>query len=192
MFIESIVWSGLAIDRDFKVWQVKEEAISILGMPYQDLKKQIHMAGTRARTRAEWNREATTRMEDLIEIDRNASYIEPGLEDEERGIIQSVQCGGNMGKQLISTFNNAFDDKCNYCREGLSNGTHIRWECKFFEPARQEADKALADIPRKYLSDPIKCGIAPAMSIEGELTYWGFEVDSHETPETTKNARCRP
>ena len=89
-----------------------------------------------------------------------------------------------MGTQLISTFNNAFEDKCNYCREGPSNGTHIRWECKFFEPVRQDTDKALADIPRKYLSDPIKCGIAPAISIEGELTYWGTEVDSQETPET--------
>ena len=24
------------------------------------------------------------------------------------------------------------------------------------------------------------------MSIEGELAYWGIEVDSHETPETNK------
>ena len=89
-----------------------------------------------------------------------------------------------MGKQLISTSNNAFADKCNYCRNAPSNGTHIRWECKFFEPTRQDTDKALADIPRKYLSDPSKCGIAPAMSIEGELAYWGTEVDSQETPQT--------
>ena len=80
----SIAWNGLAVDKDFKIWQVKEEAISILNMPYQDLKKQIHMAGTRARARAEWNRETTTIMEELIEIDRKTSTIAPGLDDEEK------------------------------------------------------------------------------------------------------------
>ena len=144
------------------------------------------MAVTRARSRAEWNRAATTRMDDLIEIDRNASTIAPEFEDEDRGIIRSVQCGGNMGMQLISTFNNAFEDKCNYCHEGPSNGTHIRWGCKYFEPIRQETDKASADIPSKYLSDPIRCGIAPAMSIGGELAFWGAEVGMQETPETKK------
>ena len=48
LLIESVVWNGLVIDRDFKIWQTKEEVISILGMPYQDLKKQVHMAATRA------------------------------------------------------------------------------------------------------------------------------------------------
>ena len=72
-----------------------------------------------------------------------------------------------MGKQHIAMFNNAYEDKCNYCSNGPSTGTHIRWECVYFEPTRQETDKAMADIPRTYLSDPIKCGIAPAMNIEG-------------------------
>lgn len=36
------------------------------------------------------------------------------------------------------------------------------------------------------MSDPIKCGIAPAISIEGELAYWGTEVDSYEPPETKR------
>ena len=98
LLIESIVWNGLAIDRDFKIWQSKEEAISILGMPYQDLKKQIHMAATRARSKAEWNREATTRMEDVIEIDRNVSNIAPDVNDEDRGIIRSVQMRWKHGK----------------------------------------------------------------------------------------------
>ena len=53
-------------------------------MPYQDLQKHIHMAATRARTRAEWNRETTTRMEELIEIDRKASTIAPSLGEEEK------------------------------------------------------------------------------------------------------------
>ena len=153
-------------------------------MPYQDLKKQVHMAATRARTKAEWNRETTTRMEDLMEIDRKTSTIATDLDDEEKGIIRNIQCGGNMGKKFIATFNNAYEDKCNYCRNGPSTGTHIRWGCEYFEPIRQTTDKALADIPRKYLTDPAKCGIAPAMSMDGSLTYWGSKVDTQETAQT--------
>lgn len=155
-------------------------------MPYQDLKKQIHMAAARARTKAEWRRATTTRMEELYEIDRIASTVDTKLAEEDRGIIRSVQCGGSMGKQLISTFNNAYEDKCNYCRQAASTGTHIRWECEYVEPVRQATDKALADIPRQYLIDPVKCGIAPALQIEGGLTYWGMQVESQETPETNK------
>ena len=144
------------------------------------------MAAARARTKAEWRRATTTRMEELYKIDRKASTIDTSLAEEKKGIIRSVQCGGNVGKQLISTFNNAYEDKCNYCRKAASTGTHIRWECEYFEPIRQATDKAIADIPRKYLSDPVKCGIAPALYIEGELTYWGMEVDSQESPETKR------
>ena len=186
LLIESIIWNGLAIDKDFKVWQVKEEPISILHMPYQDLKKQIHMAATRARTIAEWQRESTTRMEDLIEIDRKASVVNPDMDEEDKGIVKNIQCGGSMGKQYISTFNDAYEEKCNYCRNGPSTGMHIRWECAHFEPIRQETDKALAEIPRKYLSDPIKCGIGPAMVIDDELAFWGTEVDSNEKEEIKK------
>ena len=39
--IESVVWSGLAIDADFKVWQRDEEPIDILKMPYQSLKTML-------------------------------------------------------------------------------------------------------------------------------------------------------
>lgn len=65
-------------------------------------------------------------MEELIEIDRKASTIAPGLDDEEKGIVRSIQCEGNMGKQHIAMFNNAYEEKCNYYHNGPSTGTHIR------------------------------------------------------------------
>ena len=53
----------------------------------------------------------------------------------------------------------------------------FRWECRFFEPKRQEIDPDLAAVPRKYFATCIRCGIAPAMKMEGERTYWGMNVD---------------
>ena len=94
LLIESIVWNGLAIDKDFTVWQKGEEPISILKFPYQSLKKQLHMQAVRARTIAEWGRDTSTRMVGLREIDRQASLINPKLSEEEKGIVRKVQMGG--------------------------------------------------------------------------------------------------
>ena len=70
LLIESAVWSGIAIDRELKLWQRNEEPICLLIMPFQNLKKQLHMMATRARTNAEWHRASSTRMAGLREIDR--------------------------------------------------------------------------------------------------------------------------
>ena len=39
LLIDSVVWHGLAIDKDFQIWQTGEEPVSILMMPYQNLKR---------------------------------------------------------------------------------------------------------------------------------------------------------
>ena len=61
---------------------------------------------------------------------------------------------------------------------------HIRWQCKHFEPQRRELNPELAAVPPKYLLQCIQCGIAPAMKIEGERTYWGMDVDEDEDVKT--------
>ena len=57
---------------------------------------------------------------------------------------------------------------------------HIRWDCEVFEPNRVEVDPKLARVPRRYLNSCIRCGIAPAMKVEGDKTFWGLEVDADE------------
>ena len=61
LLIESIVWNGLAIDRGLNIWQRNEQPVYLLKMPYQDLKPQLHMMATRARTLAESRRHTSTR-----------------------------------------------------------------------------------------------------------------------------------
>ena len=184
LLIESIVWCGLVIDKDLNVWQKQEEPVNILSMPYQNLKAQLHMQAARARTNAEWNRDSTTRMVGLREIDRQASLVGAGLTEEEKGVVRTIQMGGTMSKQNIAAFNEDVDTKCSYCQEATASGIHIRWQCKYFEQTRVETDKELAQVPRHYLLDCIRCGVAPAMKVEGELTYWGMKVDDKETEET--------
>ena len=148
-----------------------EEPVNILSMPYQNLKAQLHMQATRARTNAEWNRDSSTRMAGLREIDRQASLVGAGLTEEEKGVVRTIQMGGTMSKQSIAAFNEDVDTKCTYCQEAAASGTHIRWQCEYFEKTRVETDKELARVPRHYLLDCIRCGVAPAMKVEGELTY---------------------
>ena len=38
LLVESVVWNGLAIDKNFQLWQAGEEPVSILATPYQSLK----------------------------------------------------------------------------------------------------------------------------------------------------------
>lgn len=38
LLIESVVWHGMRIDDDLRIWQRKEEPISIMEGPYQNLK----------------------------------------------------------------------------------------------------------------------------------------------------------
>ena len=184
LLIESVIWNGLVIDKNFTIWQRGEEPVSVLSMPYQNLKSQLHMQASRARALAEWGITTSTRMAGLREIDRQASQIDPKLDDEEKGVVRTIQMGGNMGKQQIAAFNQDIDGECNYCREAPSTGPHIRWTCKYFEPLRQRTDKDLAQIPRHYLLECVRCGVAPAMKMEGELTYWGMNVAEHETQNT--------
>ena len=44
-------------------------------------------------------------------------------------------------------------------------------------------DPALAAVPRKYLLECIKCGVALAMKILGGKTYWGTDVEDSEKAE---------
>ena len=89
-----------------------------------------------------------------------------------------------MSKQSIAAFNEDVDTKCTYCQEATASGMHVRWQCEYFEKTRAETDEKLARVPRHYLLECIRCGVAPAMKVEGELTYWGMKVDDKETKET--------
>ena len=49
-----------------------------------------------------------------------------------------------------------------------------------------QADPKLAKVPRKYFAACIKCGIAPAMKVEGEKTFWGRELAEGESEEVKR------
>ena len=53
LLIEAVVWNGLVIDDDLKIWQRNEEPIDLVKMPYQTLQTQLLMMAARARTLAE-------------------------------------------------------------------------------------------------------------------------------------------
>ena len=54
---------------------------------------------------------------------------------------------------------------------------HVIWCCPYFQPQREEQDKELADIPIGYLLPCIQRGIAPAMKLDGNATFWGQNLE---------------
>ena len=109
-----------------------------------------------------------------LEIDNDISRIANNLEEEEEtGILRTVQMGGNQALNDITDYNQDVDRMCRYCGEAVSTSDHIRWSCKHFDPVRKEVDAELASIPHKYFPSCVKNGIAPAMKADGQQTYWG-------------------
>ena len=113
-----------------RIWQSEEEPIDIMAYPFQKLKVALNATAARARTRAEWMRRNSKRM-NVREIDRTASQIDPKLSDESKGLVRTTMMGGTMAKQEIAKFNEEYDEKCNYCLEAPSTSDHIKWRCKF-------------------------------------------------------------
>ena len=149
LLIESIIWNGLVLDGEMRIWQSEEEPIDLIAFPFQKLKVALNATAARARTRAEWLRRNSKRM-NVREIDRTASQIDPKLSDESTGLVRTIMMGGTMAKQEIAKFNEDYDEKCDYCHEYASTSDHIKWGCKFFEPTRCATDEELTAIPRHY------------------------------------------
>ena len=106
MLIESVVWHGMRIDDNLRIWQRNEEPISIMKVPYQNLKPLILKAAGRSRNRAEWHRGISSkRGRAPLEIDNNLSQIAVNLEEEEKGILRTVQMGGTQALNEIVEYN---------------------------------------------------------------------------------------
>lgn len=83
LLIESVLWNGMQIDAELRIWQRNEQPISILEVPYQNLKTLVLKASGRARNRAEWHRGVSSkRGRAPLEIDNDISRIAPTLHEE--------------------------------------------------------------------------------------------------------------
>jgi len=178
LLIESTVWHGMKIDSNFKLWQKNEQPISIMEVPYQSLKPLLTKAAGRARNRAEWHRGASSkRARAPLETDRDLSRIAQTLDEEGKGILRVIQMGGNLAGSEVADFNEDVNKICQYCNAAPSTQDHIRWECSFFAPTRMSIDEGLAKLPHHCIPSCLKNGIAPAMKVDGNKTYWGTDFD---------------
>ena len=177
LLIEAVLWHGMAIDKDLKIWQSNEPVIDILTMPMQNLKTIIQLAAARARSRAEWFRNTSSLIsKGTLEIDRDISQPSKILNDIEKGIVATSLMGGNQARCEISKYNEDVDNTCSYCREAESTADHIKWVCKEFKEVRTSIDAELARVPPDFLNYNVRCGIAPAMKADGKTTFWGKQL----------------
>ena len=54
--------------------------------------------------------------------------------------------------------------------------SHTIWRCDFFNDIKKATDEVLHSIPFEYMHECIRCGIAPAMKMQGKATFWGKEL----------------
>ena len=152
LLIESILWNGMQIDNQLRIWQRQEQPISILETPYQNLKTSILKAAGRARNRAEWHRGVSNkRARAPVEIDNDISRIAPCLDEESKGILRVVQMGGSQALEHIAGYNEDIGAVRTYCNKATSTSDHKRWECEYFKSVRTEIDEELANIPHQMI-----------------------------------------
>ena len=187
LLIEAALWHGMAIDDKLNLRQKAEQHIDIVGMPYQSLKKLTLQAAAIARNRAEWSRDTgNSLVREFREIDRDVSQLDPNLDEQSKGIIRTAQMGGNMDKCEIAKFNQDVMRICDYCGEDECTTDHLRWSCEFFKQQRKEVDEDLAGIPVQWLPLNIRRGIAPAMKMDGNATFWGKSLDDNLSEKARK------
>ena len=190
LLIETVLWHGMMIDKDLKLWQKNEVPLDILRTPYQDLKALSLGAATRARTRAERKRETSNMLtRECLELDREASMIDPKMPELEKGIIRTAQMGGNMDKAAIAKFDEDVSKECTYCFEGDATTDHLL-VCKHFRRHRADLDSKLAEVPVSMLPLNVRKGMAPAMKLNGKATFWGKELGDDISDATKRMLGC--
>ena len=106
LLIESVLWNGMQIDAEIRIWQRNEQPISILEPPYQHFKTLILKASGRARNRAEWHRGArSNRGRALLEIDNDITASPLPSTKRKKGILRVVQMGGSQALGQIANYN---------------------------------------------------------------------------------------
>ena len=85
-----------------------------------------------ARTAAEWRRDTDARPQ-CREYDREASQVDPTLDEQEKGIIRTFMMGSKISKKEIAKINEDKSGKCDYCKEEDVGIEHVPWKCSFFK-----------------------------------------------------------
>ena len=138
LLIEAALWHGMAIDDQLFLRQKTEQPIHIMKAPYQNLKMLTLHAATVSRNRAEWNRNTSnTMIKECRDIDREASLVDPKMEENGKGIIRTSQIVGQMHTRGISKFNQDVTKTCTYCEGDECTTDHLRWKCKYFDEKRK-------------------------------------------------------
>ena len=92
LLIESVAWHGMKLDANLRIWQKNEDPISILDVPYQNLKPLILKAAGRSRNKTEWHRRASSKRGIApLEIDNDLSRIAPTVDEEEKASFESYR-----------------------------------------------------------------------------------------------------
>ena len=94
LLIKSVLWHGMKIDDDLRIWQKNEPPIDVIATPFQALKPLMLQAATRARTRAEKSRDTSNLLAtEFLEIDKEITQVSKELSEEEKGFAMISMMG---------------------------------------------------------------------------------------------------
>ena len=75
-----------------------------------------------------------------LEIDNDVSRFAQNFDDEAKGILRTVQMGGNQALNDIADFNQDIGRMCSYCHEAISTSDHIKYASLNLEPSSTQGN----------------------------------------------------
>ena len=112
------------------------------------------------------------------------------MDDEQRITLETLKTGANWTAQAAYHTGTSESKACPLCTCETQNADHI-WYCDALKSKRLEYDETLAAINPDTLPNPVKVGIAPALTADPRQFYWGNTVVG-ETLTSEENTRCCP
>ena len=174
-----------AMDSNLCIHMQGEPFIDVLRCPFQELRPLATGLATRARTEASSGKRAVTYT--LFEVDAAATQAAYSVLDESRANYRRVaQNAGSWGKDTILKTGYIDNDVCDLCGTNGQNPIHSVWHCPALHAARTAADPDLACISSACLPPTILIGIAPALAMFHEMTFWGEHLDDEVDDNTRK------
>ena len=91
--------------------------------------------------------------------------------------LRILMSGGLWTKSSLYHLDAVEDQTCSFCGLTKETAEHLLHDCSALDHLRHREDPALKEIPKDCIPPSLRHGIAPAMDLRLNRTFWGMDVD---------------
>ena len=109
------------------------------------------------------------------------------MTDHDKMLLNITRTGSQWTKNTAYWAGHDETQMCRLCNKSKETAEHINWHCEVLNAARIKADKGLATCNKAHMHTAVLHGIAPAMTADPRLPFWGTKPEAtHDVTQYTK------